>query len=66
MPFAANTCVNLNHRRRNAPVRCCPSCGAVVNADIAATRCPSARHDIRRKSGSAFCVDCGDRLAKSV
>jgi hypothetical protein len=64
MPFAANACINLNHRRRDAPVRCCPSCGVVVNANLAMVRCPPARHDVRRRTGSIFCVDCGSRLAK--
>ena len=59
------SCTNLNHRRRDAPVRCCPSCGEVVNASVSPTRCLPVRHDTRRRSGSVFCVDCGDRLIKS-
>ena len=64
MPSVANACNNLNHRRRDAPVRCCPNCGAVVNAKMAAAKCPPVRHADRRKSGSSFCVDCGDQLVK--
>jgi hypothetical protein len=63
MPREMGTCTNLNHRRPDAPVRHCPSCGAVVNATVKPLRCPLARHDARRKEGSAFCVDCGERLA---
>ena len=60
----AVACPNLNHRRSDAPVRCCPSCGSTVNAKVAATRCATARHDVQRKGGSVFCVDCGERLSK--
>jgi hypothetical protein len=58
----AISCPNFNHRRSDAPVRHCPSCGAVVNAAISPVRCQSVRHDARRKDGSAFCVDCGESL----
>jgi hypothetical protein len=33
-----------------------------VNAKVNQIRCVSSRHDARRKDGSAFCVDCGERL----
>jgi hypothetical protein len=62
----AVSCINLNHRRRDAPVRCCPNCGQVVNAKVVQVQCPSTRHDVKRRSGSTFCVDCGDRLIKSM
>ena len=29
------TCPNLNHRRTDAPVRFCPTCGGVVNGNAA-------------------------------
>jgi hypothetical protein len=63
IPRAATQCPNFNHRRSDAPVRHCPSCGEVVNAKVTSARCASPRHDARRKEGSAFCVDCGERLA---
>jgi hypothetical protein len=63
MPRAASLCPNFNHRRSDAPVRHCPSCGEVVNAKVAAIRCATVKHDARRKGGSAFCIDCGERLA---
>jgi len=59
----ASSCLNFNHRRTDAPVRFCPSCGGVVNAAVSLKRCVSTRHDARRKDGSTFCVDCGERLA---
>ena len=59
-------CPNLNHRRSDAPVRCCPSCGGVVNPKVGPARCQSSRHDVQRRGGSAFCVDCGERLIKGT
>ena len=58
-------CPNLNHRRSNAPVRCCPSCGGVVNAAVSPRHCASTRHDDQRRRQSVFCVDCGQRLITS-
>ena len=66
MPRDAVRCPNLNHARSNAPVRCCPSCGGIVNAKVSSNSCPTARHDVQRRSGSVFCVDCGLRLIKST
>jgi hypothetical protein len=60
---AAPPCANFNHRRSDAPVRHCPTCGVIVNPKVSAIRCVTARHDARRKEGSAFCVDCGERLS---
>ena len=62
-PHEAGLCPNFNHRRSDAPVRHCPSCGAVVNAKVLPIRCAPSRHDARRKDGSLFCIDCGERLA---
>jgi hypothetical protein len=63
MPRTVNQCSNLNHRRSDAPVRFCPSCGDTVNARVTLLRCPSTGHDVRRRDGSGFCVDCGERLS---
>jgi hypothetical protein len=62
MPPDATPCPNLNHRRSDAPVRFCPGCGELVNGKVNLARCAPARHDARRREGSAFCVDCGERL----
>jgi hypothetical protein len=59
-------CPNLNHRRSDAPVRFCPNCGDTVNAKVSLVRCPPARHDVQRRGGSIFCIDCGERLATRV
>jgi hypothetical protein len=56
-------CPNFNHRRADAPVRNCPNCGDVVNAKVRAIVCTVVRHDVQRRSQSAFCVDCGEQLA---
>jgi hypothetical protein len=53
------TCANFNHRKSDAPVRACPMCGGVVNARIPVKRCAEASHAARRRSGDAFCLDCG-------
>ncbi len=55
-------CPNLNHGRRDAPVRACPSCGGIVNDRIAAKHCSEATHGERRRNGDLFCVDCATRL----
>jgi transcriptional regulator NrdR family protein len=47
-------------------VRFCPSCGGVVNDKVTSIRCASTNHDVRRRGGSIFCVDCGERLAKAL
>jgi len=62
----ANPCSNLNHRRTDAPVRFCPSCGETVNAKVHLLRCPTMRHDVQRRGGSIFCVDCGEQLVTRV
>jgi len=57
-----NPCTNLNHRRTESPVRCCPQCGAVVNGRIATRRCSEGNHARSRRNQNLFCVDCGDML----
>lgn len=57
-------CTNLNHRRPNAPVRGCPTCGEIVNARVHAAHCSEAEHAQRRKSGDTFCTACCGRLRK--
>ncbi|HVR03714.1 MAG TPA: hypothetical protein VMT47_16370 [Polyangia bacterium] len=47
-------------------MRFCPSCGDVVNDKVTSIRCASTNHDARRRGGSIFCVDCGERLAKAL
>ena len=57
-------CGNMNHRRRNAPVRCCPQCGEVVNQEIPAARCSEERHAKQKRTRNTFCVDCGEQLIR--
>jgi hypothetical protein len=57
-----NTCENMNHRRRDAPVSHCPQCGGVVNAGLAPTHCDGSKHAVARRQGRTFCVDCGTQL----
>lgn len=56
-------CANDNHGRSIVTVRCCPSCGQIVNERIPRRRCPEQEHAQARRSGSTYCVRCGDRLA---
>ena len=58
------TCPNFNHGRSNAPVRNCPKCGLVVNANISARNCAEAEHAKARRSQHKFCVHCGEQLIK--
>jgi hypothetical protein len=62
MSPVASPCTNLNHRRSNAPVRFCPSCGDVVNANVRPKRCLDSQHDVQRRNQSTFCIHCGQRL----
>jgi len=55
-------CANDNHGRSVVTIRVCPNCGVVLNANIAAVRCPEHSHARARRSRNTFCVDCGDRL----
>ncbi len=57
-----NYCSNLNHGRRNAPVRFCPKCGEVVNPARAMHRCTEPKHTKERLNRSRHCVDCGEQL----
>ena len=62
MPQRGTSCSNYNHRRDDASVRCCPSCGEVVNEDIPAKMCSEAEHDLERKDLNKFCAYCGEQL----
>jgi len=64
MLIKRNDCSNLNHGRRNAPVRFCPKCGEVVNASRALQRCAAAKHGKDRLNQNRHCVDCGEQLIK--
>lgn len=55
-------CANDNHGRAVVTVRFCPSCGLVVNGNVRAHACGQETHARMRRSQSAFCVDCGERL----
>jgi NMD protein affecting ribosome stability and mRNA decay len=57
-------CENMNHRRDDAPVRFCPSCGEVVNANIVVKRCSVEEHAESRMNGYNYCVHCGLQLIK--
>ena len=59
-----NECPNLNHRRTDAPVRCCPNCGHVVNERIPIKNCSEETHAKRRMEHSTFWVDCGEQIIK--
>ena len=61
-PERRNLCDNQNHRRADAPVRNCPSCGDVVNERVRARQCSDGAHAAARKDRNVFCVDCGTRL----
>lgn len=55
-------CDNLNHRRGNAPVRHCPQCGGVVNADVRLQSCVELDHAAARRKHAAYCINCGAQL----
>ena len=57
-----NPCDNLNHRRENARVRHCPTCGSMLNPQIGAPHCNDEEHAIARRQRNDFCVSCGIRL----
>ena len=59
---SGTACENMNHRRRDAPASHCSECGGMVNADLPATQCDSAKHAVARRQGRTFCVHCGMRL----
>ncbi|HZP42141.1 MAG TPA: hypothetical protein VFD84_11625 [Candidatus Binatia bacterium] len=58
----ANGCDNMNHRRADAPVGHCPSCGGVVNGRAVVAGCDPAKHAAARRRQCTFCTDCGEQL----
>jgi len=52
----------MNHRRSDAPVAFCPTCGVPVNRLRATSGCTEARHAAARRQQTVFCVDCGTKL----
>jgi len=60
--FRANLCDNMNHTRRDAPVRHCPDCGAIVNAQKMRSACEEAKHAAARRRQNPYCTDCGSQL----
>ncbi len=62
----AQQCENYNHGRSNAPVRCCPSCGGIVNQNLAIKKCAQDEHSKKRRARSTFCVDCGEQLIEGI
>ncbi len=59
---AGPLCLNLNHRRSNAPVRHCPSCGDIVNDAVPAALCSERDHDDKRRHRDHYCIGCGVQL----
>ena len=59
-------CPNLNHRRRNAPVRFCPMCGEVVNENIPIKKCTEEEHAKSRRERNKYCLDCGEQLIHGI
>jgi hypothetical protein len=55
-------CPNDNHGRMVVRVRCCPTCGEVLNPNIAPRNCLEQSHSRMRRSRNKFCLDCGGRL----
>lgn len=62
MRAASLSCPNMNHRRSDAPVAFCPTCGVPVNRLRATSGCTEARHAAARRQQTVFCVDCGTKL----
>jgi len=56
-------CANDNHGRSVVTVRFCSTCGVIVNDAIRAKGCSELGHARMRRDRSAYCVDCGERLA---
>lgn len=61
-----NRCPNLNHRRANAPVRFCPTCGEIVNEHIPNGKCSEEKHARERRKMNKYCVDCGEQLIQGI
>ena len=59
------SCSNFNHRRSNAPVHFCPTCGEVVNDSVPVPQCSEDEHSKARREFSKFCVHCGKALTDS-
>ena len=59
---SSQPCSNFNHRRTDAPVRSCPSCGEIVNQNLSIRKCSQDEHAKKRRDRSKFCVDCGEQL----
>jgi rRNA maturation protein Nop10 len=57
-----NPCMNMNHRRSDAPVSHCPQCGGVVNSGITPRHCTEEAHATARRQQSIFCSHCGKQL----
>ena len=55
-------CPNHNHGRADAPVRCCPTCGQIVNPRIASKLCSEEEHAHSRRQRKDYCVHCGTQL----
>jgi len=55
-------CDNMNHTRRDAPVRHCPDCGALVNAQKMRSACEETKHSAARRRQNPYCADCGSQL----
>ena len=55
-------CDNPNHTRLAAPVRHCPQCGGVVNAEKEQGACEEAKHVAARRRQNLYCTDCGAQL----
>jgi hypothetical protein len=62
----ASSCPNLNHRRSDAPVRCCPMCGAVVNRAIPVRRCTEQEHAASRRGRNKYCMHCNKQLIHGI
>ena len=61
-----NYCPNLNHRRSDAPVRFCPTCGELVNENIPIKKCPEEKHAKSRLERNKYCLDCGEQLIQGI
>ncbi|MCK5236504.1 MAG: YgiT-type zinc finger protein [Deltaproteobacteria bacterium] len=55
-------CTNINHRREDAPVHCCPMCGDVVNPKRRTIKCTQQEHLIALENQYHYCVDCGQAI----
>ncbi len=65
MALQRNFCRNLNHGRRNVPVRFCVMCGEIVNRDIPIKKCEEGEHALKRRSRNTYCMDCGVQLIQT-